>query len=213
MKNLSILFTLIFTSLLTTPIKAQILPEDCKLGLANAPIIREVKLGMTLSQVEKSLGVKITLKDYKPEFTDEILIGVKKYYFNKSSDVATAVQLEGIDALFLNFYNNSLYDIFVIYGEPKVMWKDTKEFISFLSERFDLPRNAWKFGDDPFFSLLSCNGFRLSASIDKYRERPELGLTDKKINDLVNTKEKQLVEKYKSKKRSFEIEKEKGFKP
>ena len=233
MKNLSILFALIFALLLITPINGQELPEQCKLGLANSPNIREIKLGMSPTQVEKILKTKIILKDYKVNFTDEILIGTKEYYFSGITSDTKPTQLENIDALYLYFYNDFLFRVFVTYAKPKVSWKDIKEFVLFLSDKFDLPKNSWDFNSETSFSdhlylrgSLFCDGFYLSAKIDEY-ERPMIHLTDNKVYDLVAAKEKQLTKKYKlkkmkekqlvekneSKKRSSEIEKEKGFKP
>jgi hypothetical protein len=219
MKILSIFFTIIFTLLLITPIKAQApklipskkqtvqeSPKTCTLGLANAPNLRGLKLGMTSLQVEKTIGLKLILKDYKPYMTDEIIPEIKDFRFSSFKNNAVPTQLEGVDAVFFKFYNNSLYRIFVIYAKPTVAWKDNNEFASYLSEKFDLPKDAWTQN-----RYLSCAEFTLSINIEE--EKPSISLTNKKIGELATAKESKLVEKYKPKRRVLEIQNEKGFKP
>jgi hypothetical protein len=204
---MKILLILIFTLLFALFINGQAI-KPCNLGLANAPVLRGVKLGMSPIQVEKALNTKIILKDYKPFLTDEIIPEVKKFeYFGKSKDVKTPTQLEGIDALFLSFYNNSLYKIFVIYEKPVIAWKDKAEFASYITEKFDLPKDSFLQN-----TYLSCEGFSLSVGIND-RGNTLLGLSNSKIGKLADAKESQLIEKYKPKRRMLEIEKEKGFKP
>jgi hypothetical protein len=203
MKNLSMLIIFL---LFTSSTNGQEL-KPCKLGLANAPVVRGVKLGMTPLQVEKTLGLKIILKDYKPYPTDEILVGVKKYYFLKELNKKISTQLQGINLFELTFYNNTLYNIFIIYEKSKVDWKDSKEFALYLSDKFDLPKNAWLTD-----GRLLCNEFDLITGIGQ-EGNPLLGLINNKISNTVYIKERQIVEKYKSQKRVVEIENEKGFKP
>lgn len=175
----------------------------------NTPNIRGLKLGMSITEVERILGMKIILEnettsvslDKKPyKMSDkpiEIDVGVKKFYFSSLSKFSTfnkiSTPLEDIEILFLYFFNNSIYKIHVKYSTQDFKWSDNKEFVAFLSEKFNLPEDTWDI-------IKICDDYEIG--VDVTNGKGTISLIDVKTDSEISAKARRIVE-----------DKKKNFKP
>ncbi len=188
------------------PLIGQTLPKPCYITKTDAPSLRGLRLGMTPQRSGIELGTKINLEEHKIEFTDLSIDEVKEYRYYSAPKISST-SFNGINSLRLSFFKDALYEIYVNYEKPEKPWKDAKELLDYLGDKYNLPSDSW------FESrYMRCNGFSFSATLDKKGE-VTIFLTDSGVNTIVNNKEEQLKSEYRRKIRSNAVEKEKVFKP
>lgn len=156
--------------------------KDCDLGLAASPALRGMKLGMSVTEIEKVLGIKLVVRSSKSrpfqyenddkdlqaqirkleiEDVDQSTHFPLSYLFRKKKrtvglfpEYEEVPKIDGVSALRLRFYKNSLYSINIQYDQKDLDWKDSREFALILSEKFKIPAEFWSTVDVRSTSLI-----------------------------------------------------------
>lgn len=194
----------------TTPVKEP--TSKCSIGLENAPELRRMKLGMSITDVEKTVGKKLELQEDETAIYDietakreTRKVGVMKF----SEDKPKSLLLEGVSKISLSFYENQLFDIDMFYLKEYVQWKDNEEFVVFLSSKFNLPKEAWRISSN--LSTIACDGFNLSVNAEKYGS--SIYLTNLVVFSEIQNKGRKIIKDEKTKQKQVEEDKKKNFKP
>jgi hypothetical protein len=138
----------------------------CTLEVGEAPSIRGIKLGMTVSEVK---GLYPNIKE--PSKPDEI--GISTVLYSPSIIQAPIEKLKGIDSLFLLFFKGKLYDIDVSYKEPSY-WQEISELAKPLN-LLNLP--------DKNYATAKCQGFE--ATIFHHSDDQKLTLSDTRVGMVI----------------------------
>ncbi len=120
---------------------------------------------------------------------------------------------EGVTEIELTFFNDAVYEIELTYSGNYVRWNNLNEFLDSISEKLNLPRKSWELiGKD--FSFLSCNEFRMAASVQDYGEHnSSLSVSNSIVSGVIsNLANKKYFEELNSNKQK-EDSKKKIFKP
>ena len=149
--------------------------ENCS-SIPNSNIFLNLQLGMNVTEVNQRLGRSVQIKiknndDYR--------------FFQNYIDRQPPVNLGGVRAFYLRFFEKKLYQIEVFYEENKFP-SDLKSFTEIISTELTLPLSGWKFAHRQ--ALLSCDEH--SLKID-YQLNPRIELTDETVL-------KKVTDKYKS---------------
>jgi len=125
--------------------------EECKLTLAEAPTLLNLRLGMTASEVNAVIGksVKVKVKS----------TGERSFFKNYIKKPAKG-PLTGIRAIYLRFYNGSLYQIELFYQED-YRWPDLGSLLTDYSSSQSFSENYWKVKNG--YADARCDGFSLDA--------------------------------------------------
>ena len=147
-----------------TLIQAQQTPPvgKCSLTLAQAPTIRDVRLGMSLEEVLKMFPgssddpyVRAQLSTADQRFG---MVG-----FSIPTNLLPRPKFAGVDSVSVTFLDNRLSEYAFTYAG--IEWKNVDEFISRFSEAFNLPGpDTWEGSNLPFSKKLHCQGFEMWAS-------------------------------------------------
>ncbi len=138
--------------------------EKCDLPLNAAPVLLNLKLGMSPTETRAAFGGKLKVK-VKKEGT----------FFQNYIDKKPPPFLQGVRALYLRFFERKLYQIEIFY-EPQNKLQTLSEFISQLSSQLNLPPNLWttQYGK----AAINCTDFSIVA--DNVLN-PRVELTDEAI--------------------------------
>jgi hypothetical protein len=207
--------------------------KACLLEIKDSPVLRGMKLGMTINEIEKVLvarlevsseGWAISLKKVKNEYV-EISYDDPLYAKNERKidnvysriyikETESLPKLSGVYSLVLRFFKNSLYAVNITYDTPDYTWKTAKEFLRDNEEKMNLPKGLWSSQPkrDVFqVSLLDCSGF--TAFVTVAPESVSLDVEDKITEKLIVLEAKRLyIEELKENERE-KLEKKKTFKP
>lgn len=164
MKQLLALITILVLATLTF---AQTQTENsstrrCELTLAQSPIIRGLKLGMTPDEVlalfpgrSENPTIRSALADAPKAF------GVARFTVTPAR---SEKPFEGVNLFDFEFVDNNLTAFYVAYSGPE--WNNIREFISVLSSYLKLPGiEYWEPPDAETFKTLKCAGFEVRAQI------------------------------------------------
>jgi hypothetical protein len=162
MKTILLLLLIIF---FTTPssVKAQ---EVCNLRTATAPVILNLKVGMSLEQVNSIFARNLKIKIKKS--------GQRTFFQNFIKKPAPP-SLNGVRALYLRFFNRELYQ-FEIFYENKSEWQTLADFTNNLTANLNLPEATWE--NVKGQNTLNCSQITLVA--DKILN-PRVEITDTSI--------------------------------
>jgi len=227
-KDRSGLFIILIVLLFSVLAEAQKrVPTDCKLDLSAAPNIQDIQLGFSPDTVEKVLGSKVVLTDsITTEFVYEddkrnvlnktmpVNVGAKKFIYSGSSKPRIE-KLSGVQNLVLKFYDDSLYTIYIKYKKQDFEWQDINDFAFVLSDRFNLPKDAWWIPEptrDRNEALLNCSGFTLFLQL-KENGLFSILLEDKKVNGLVDAKIQKAIADEQQRVKDAIQDKKRAFKP
>jgi hypothetical protein len=130
---------------------------ECKLTLAQAPVIRGIRLGMTAEQVLAQIP--------GAESDSNLLAGLSRDYFgSRSSSVvpgnyATAKEkFAGISSINVTFLDGRLVSLYIQYAGPE--WRSNAQFVARLAEVLSLPSiGSWKPSNNGL--ALMCDGFEI----------------------------------------------------
>jgi hypothetical protein len=201
-----------------TPVATQ--PPTCQLTLKDAPELRGLRLDMSIEEAKKAIAFNIWKEIEFDRKYDEL--GVKNFFIYAPKDVPN---LEGIESVFMHFYNEKLFNFSFSYSEKFPGTID--EFTDNLSGKINLPK-LWA-DTDPFKNLtssetMSVNGQSVTVSrneptiwdvrtltcsefnvnVTRYRSSQSLGLS---MRNLLVSKELERLSKERIEK------KQKEFKP
>lgn len=134
---------------------------ECKLKLSQAPVIRGIRLGMTVNEVlavfpgaEKNEAIRQRLS--QPRF------GLVSANVNPS-DYASKEKFAGVRSLDFSFLDGELNSFAILYNGPE--WKTSDQFASKVGEAFNLPGvEFWKEAGS-FLKTLTCDGFAIRVQV------------------------------------------------
>ena len=134
----------------------------CSLTLAQAPTIRDVRLGMSSEEVFKMFPGSSD----EPYIQTQLSTADQRFGIVEFSIPTTLLpkpKFEGVSSLSVLFLDNRLSEFAFTY--PGLEWKNVDDFISKFSEAFNLPRpETWEVSNLPHLKKLPCQGFEMSAS-------------------------------------------------
>lgn len=189
---------------------------SCNLTLKNAPVLRGLKLGMTPNAVSRVLGRTLKLKDHETDFyngTDIIHVNIgEKTFFYLARPTQKISKLAGIHSMLLTFFDNSLYEIYLKYDKQDFGWKDGRELSLILSEKLNLPKDAWYTTSNSLFEFMACKEFKIFI-IAFPNGSSDFHLGNEIAAKTVKAKAKQAVLNEEQKKKVTESEKKRAFKP
>lgn len=197
--------------------------EPCK--LTEFPAIRELKLGMSIPDLQKIIGRTpefqvftqsvykagnekgATTKSFYSSRLGDYDVGITRFVYESSRSTIPA--FDGIEAVIVYYFKGSAFWIIVRYGKQQdIQWKDLDEFIPVYSEKLNIPKDPWFIGKEE--AKLYCNGFDVRVL---FYSTPTLELRKLSVLDEIDVI---AVDKYleeKKKKEEAENSKKKEFKP
>ena len=160
---LKISFLFVLPLIFWLPCSAQ---ETCQVKLKDAPPFFNLRLGMTAAEAQNAVGKKLKVKVKKKG---------ERTFFQNFIKKPPPHTLSGVRALYLRFFNGTLYQIEIFY-EEKTDWKTVAASSEFLSAKLNLPQS---FQENTIKRIESkCIGFSLVA--DNVLN-PRIELTDEMI--------------------------------
>jgi hypothetical protein len=124
--------------------------EPCHLTLKDAPVIRNLRLGMARDEVDQ-----IIPNDSRVKYINSSTITSYPYFTN-------AAGFENIYQITAKFYENRMNGLEIAYDTNAVEWKNVQEFARNLSDNLKVPFNAWRFSKSrPNFAEMRCKEFAL----------------------------------------------------
>lgn len=215
--------------------------EKCDLTLKDAPILRGLKLGLSVNEVSKILGIEIKLKPKKtnvyltkeeiakytesPKDASSLYPYIEIASTTESQDVGekefeyrtfdlSPEHLKDLEKISLRFYKDKLFDVDIDYLVEGYKWNNLTEFIENISGKLNLKVELWsKTTSD--IGFLFCKDFGLVASISNYSQKSgaSLSLTDSLVSsELSKISKAAFLEKQKQLEKEKE-DKKKIFKP
>jgi LysM repeat protein len=214
-------------------ISQESLTTACGMTLREAPALRGLKFGMTPLETGRALGISVvpTAKTTKISFRKvgedyveilsvgnkaeyeknkrELRLGEETFYYARTSLNLRSPQLEGIVAIYMQFYKNSLYYISVMYDSKEIKWVNHREFLLNISKKLTLPKSSWRITDN--VAVLSCTDFSLTSLFGE--KITTLMLFDLVTQNAVDTDAKKRFIELDKKENMVDYEKKKEFKP
>jgi hypothetical protein len=137
--------------------------ESCKLTVPQAPSMLNLKLGMSVPEVNSVIG-----RDLKVKVKSE----GERTFFNNYIKKRAKGSLEGIRAIYLSFYDGRLYQIELFYQDD-YRWPDLGSLLRDYSADQSFPEMFWNVKNG--YGKAQCDGFSLDA--DRVLT-PHIQLTD-----------------------------------
>ena len=149
-----------------TLVQAQQTPPvgKCSLTIAQAPRIRDVRLGMSSEEVLKMFPGSSDDSYIRAQIsTADQRFGIVG--FSIPTTLLPKPKFAGVNSFSVVFLDNRLSEYAFTY--TGIEWKSVDDFISKFSEAFNLPRpENWERSNLASFKKLQCNGFEVWASTD-----------------------------------------------
>lgn len=147
-----------------TLVQAQQTPPvgKCSLTLAQAPQIRDVRLGMSSEEVLRLFPGSSDETYIRAQLsTADERFGIVR--FSIPTTLLSKPKFAGVNSLSVVFLDNRLSEYTFTY--IGIEWKNVDDFISKFSEAFNLPRaETWEGSNLPSLKKLYCQGFEMWAS-------------------------------------------------
>lgn len=136
----------------------------CSLTLAQAPKIRDIRLGMSSEDVLKMFPGSSDEPYIRAQLsTADQRFGIVG--FSIPTNLLPRPKFAGVNSLSVVFLENGLSEYSFSYAG--IEWKNVDDFISKFSEAFSLPRpENWERSNLPSMKKLNCQGFEMWASAD-----------------------------------------------
>jgi hypothetical protein len=163
-KAISAIFIAVLGTL--TLVQAQQTPPvgKCSLTLAQAPKIRDVRLGMSSEEVLKMFPGSSD----EPYIRAQLSTADQRFGIVGFSIPTTFIprpKFAGVNSVSVVFLDNRLSEYAFTYAG--IEWKNVDDFISRFSEAFNLPRpETWERSNLPSLKKLYCQGFEMWVSAD-----------------------------------------------
>ena len=152
----------------------------CDLSSKSAPLFFNLQIGMSPVQTRSAVGNSLKIKIKKRG---------ERTFFQNFIKKPAPVNLSGVRALYLRFYNLKLYQIEIFY-ESRQDLKTLEEIKNALSAQFDFSIENWETVNNS--AKINCGELSLAAD---YVLNPRIELTD----EIVLARMKDLREKDKNK--------------
>jgi len=154
----AIVLCVVSTSAAQTPSASPQVAGDCKLKLAESPIIRGIRLGMTVDQAlevfpkdSKALRMRIE----SPRFGAQLL-GIDP------QNTEDKENFSGVRYVHLGFLDGELNFYTISYNGPS--WRNEEQFASRVAETLKLPGvDSWRTVGGR--KALTCDGFQISLQL------------------------------------------------
>lgn len=150
--------------------------ERCELEAKTAPLLLNLRLGMSPEQAQSVFGKDLKIKIKKN--------GERTFFQNYIKKPAPN-SLRGVRALYLRFFNRRLYQIEIFY-EPRQDLRTLANIVDALSRQLEFPASNWKIENN--LAEIRCGETLLVAD---HILNPRIELTD----EIVRAKIKELREK------------------
>jgi hypothetical protein len=137
--------------------------QPCSLTAATSPAISGFRLGMSYADVQQVLGPSIKVK---PAKTGEGTV------FESFAEAPAPERLSGVQAFWLRFANNRVYQIEVFYA-GSASKQPIEDLTAHLSKEFKLPAEEWKIKNN--LARIECGEVLLTADTIL---NPHVELTD-----------------------------------
>ena len=137
--------------------------QRCPLTAADAPSISGFRLGMSYADVQQVVGPSIKVKAAK---TGEGTV------FESFAEAPAPERLSGVQAFWLRFANNRVYQIEVFYADSAGK-QPIEDLTAHLSREFKLPAEEWKIKNN--LARIECGEVLLTADTIL---NPHVELTD-----------------------------------
>lgn len=149
-----------------TLVQAQQTPPvgKCSLTLAQAPKIRDIRLGMSSEDVLKMFPGSSDEPYIRAQLsTADQRFGIVG--FSIPTTLLPRPKFTGVNSLSVVFLDNRLSEYSFSYAG--IEWKNVDDFISKFSEAFNLPQpETWERSNVPSLKKLNCQSFEMWASAD-----------------------------------------------
>lgn len=149
-----------------TLVQAQQTPPvgKCSLTVAQAPQIRDVRLGMSSEEVLKMFPGSSDEPYIRAQLsTADQQFGIVR--FSIPTNLLPRPKFAGVNSFSVEFLDNRLSQYAFTY--TGIEWKNVDDFISRFSDTFNLPRSeTWERSTLPSTKRLYCQGFEMWASAD-----------------------------------------------
>lgn len=173
MKHLT--FILFFVFLFAASQNAQ----TCDLDLNQSPKIRGVKLGMTKDEAIAALP-----NDRRVQIPNNDIYRVYP-------KLSRAKGYENIEAIELEFFQDSVYKIEISYNRSAAKWRNARQFAANLSANLNVPFKFWQFERrNPKLAKMQCKEFLFSLNADINQIELKNTLAEKDIKKVEDEKRK-----------------------
>lgn len=186
----------IFVILMTTPVFSQV-SKPCSLELQQAPELRTLRLGMTVSEASTALGRPLSPYDVRTEVSyiratgqfpqnregvnnlqmaeyngnsRQFILGNKMVQLGGSGRLLDSLKdslRANLGDLKLEFFRDRLELIHVDYSFQRPVWNDRTEIVRNISAKAGLPLN-WRADERSFSSTIDCAGFSVKIYAFRY---------------------------------------------
>lgn len=149
--------------------------NECQLAAANAPLLLNLRLGMSPDEVQSAFGKSLKIKIKK---------NGERIFFQNYIKKPAPVALKDVRALYLRFYDRRLYQIEIFY-EPRPDLPNLESITQILSEQFTFPVENRQIKNNR--AVVNCSDNSLKA--DNILN-PHIELTDEMTRRIVEEKRK-----------------------
>lgn len=155
----------------------------CKLTIDQAPLVRGLKLGQSIDQLQRDLPRIARWSDEDP---DEY--GLRRILLSPRM-LEDPEKLAGVTSVSLDYFDDSLVSIEITYSR-EVKWQSNLHFVAAIAEQLKLPREGWRQSDP---SILTCDGFFIEVA-----DANKLRMMDLRFPALAVKRKAEVQEKRKS---------------
>jgi len=188
--------------------------SPCTLTPQSAPSLRGLRLGMTYKQVVALYGpifspLTASISRKKGIFVYATIPGIESFYYMARPGRKIS-QFDGIHSILILIYDDSVFRVALNYQDGDLLWKDSYEFASLLSEKLGLPKDSWVKGITGYENL-KCNGFEMLATAS--RNAAAVYMTNTTVVREIERKRYQTLLNAELQKKEAELKKKRAFKP
>jgi hypothetical protein len=143
-------------------VKKHIKKPRCGLSLEASPVLRGLKLGITVNETAQLFGKTSedsTFKKAKSSEDNPAKIAIDSEMLKKISE------FNFVKSLDLEFYGGKLYKIAIRYSEDEVTFSTNRQFAENISEKLNLPKKPWVYYKPilPGVGSLRCREFQVDV--------------------------------------------------
>lgn len=126
--------TILVFSLTMAAFSANHAQQNCEIAAKSAPLLLDLRIGMSPEQVQSVFGKTLKVKVKKK--------GARTFFQNYIKKPATG-NLKGVRAIYLRFFDGRLYQVEIFY-EPRQDLQSLEEIRDVLSAQLAVSPNDWK---------------------------------------------------------------------
>lgn len=151
---------LVITVLFAGPSLSIAQETTCQMKMVRSPALR----GLRLRMAEKDIVTMLKVTSMADLPADGRTSGGEASFIRLSSRaLKTIKEFDDIESLWLDFYKSRLARINIRYSKETAEFESVTEFVSVLSEKFDVPLSMWSFETQRQKATLTCPEFEATA--------------------------------------------------